>query len=220
MRHRLAYTQELATNLFVSLPVATKRTFVHLAQQALQYPTFVETGAFAGDMADLAGRLFPRVHTIELDPVLAERAAARFASVPHVTVHHGDSGQVLRDLLPTLVGSCLFWLDAHYSGGITARGETDTPILAELDAIAESGLRPVAILIDDARVFGTDDAYPTIEEVIARLRAIDPRFFIGVTADILWATPVRILRFEWQVAPNGAVVPPTTAPRLRSPALR
>jgi len=70
------------------------------------------------------------------------------------------------------------------------------------------------------RVFGTDDAYPTIEEVIARLRAIDSDFFIGVTADILWATPVRILRFEWQVAPNGVVVPPTTAPRLRAPALR
>jgi len=171
-------------------------------------------------MADFASRLFPRVHTIELDPVLAERAAARFASVPHVSVHPGDSGHVLRDLLPAIEGPCLFWLDGHYSGGITARGETDTPIRAELDAIAASGLRPVAILIDDVRVFGTDDAYPTIEEVIARVRAIDRDVSIGVTADVLWATPVRILRFEWQVAPGGGVVLPTTAPRLRAPALR
>lgn len=210
-RQRLLYTEQIASSLFLALPPPTKKTFIRQAQCMLRYPTFVETGTFLGETSSFAASLFSSVHTIELSPGLAQRAADRFARVPNVMVHQGDSGKVLRDLLPTIDAPCLFWLDGHFSGGITARGETDTPILTELEAIAEHAAYPDAILIDDVRVFGTDDAYPTLEEVIARLRQINPAFRIGVTADILWATPVRILRFEWQVSPTGAVDPPTRA---------
>jgi hypothetical protein len=210
-RQRLLYTEQLATSLFLTLPARTKKTLISQAQCVLRYPTFVETGTFMGETSLYAAGLFTTVHTIELSPSLAKRAADRFASVPNVTVHQGDSGEVLRDLLPRIDTPCLFWLDGHYSGGITARGEIDTPILAELEAIAEHAAHPNAILIDDARVFGSDDAYPALEEVIARLRAIDAGFKIGVTSDILWAAPVRILRFEWCVSPAGTVDPPIRA---------
>jgi hypothetical protein len=207
----LGYLEELSTNLFVSLPLSTKRTFVNHAQGALHYPTFVETGTYLGDMSSYASCLFSRVHTIELSVELAKRAADRLAGVPNVTVHQGDSGRVLRDLLPIIDTPCVFWLDGHFSGGITARGETDTPILAELEAIAHHAVRPHAIFIDDARVFGTDDMYPTLEEVFRYLRQIDPAFRIGVSSDIIWASPVRILHFEWHRLPSGMVVAPTTA---------
>jgi hypothetical protein len=210
-RQRLLYTEQLATSLFLALPARTKKTLISQAQGVLRYPTFVETGTFMGETSLYAASRFTTVHTIELSPSLAGRAADRFASVPNVTVHQGDSGEVLRHLLPTIDTPCLFWLDGHYSGGITARGETDTPIVAELEVIAEYAAHPTAILIDDARVFGTDDAYPTLEEVIAHLRRINPDFKIGVTSDILWAAPVRILRFEWRVSPAGTVDPPIRA---------
>jgi hypothetical protein len=217
MQARLLYTDELATNLFVSMPAATKRSFIRHAQSMLEYPTFIETGTFMGDMSAYACSLFSQVHTVELSPTLAQQATERLAGNTNAAVHTGDSGQVLRRLLPTIDVPCFFWLDGHYSGGVTARGETDTPIARELMAIADCCTRPAAIFIDDARVFGTDDAYPTLEETITLLRGIDPAFYIGVTSDIIWATPERILRFEWQVDPSGVVVPPSTAPMAHQP---
>jgi hypothetical protein len=66
---------------------------------------------------------------------------------------------------------CLFWLDAHYSAGITAKGEGNTPIEEELKHIfghecAENNV----ILIDDARVFNGSNDYPLIEAVKTRVR--------------------------------------------------
>jgi hypothetical protein len=179
-------------------------------QRVLGYSTFVETGTFLGDMACYAGQLFSEVHSIELSPELYRDARTRVSMDNHITVHLGDSGDVLREVLPGIDVSCVFWLDGHYSGGITAHGEKQTPIIAELRAIEEHHIRPHAILIDDARVFGADDAYPTIEEVAFLLRKIDPSFKIGVSSDIIWAAPIKLLHFEWKKAPDGTVVRPRT----------
>ena len=197
IRVRLLYTEELGTDLLCSMPHLVKRLMISVVQQQLHYSTFVETGTLQGEMAAHASMLFRRVHTIELDPDLATSAADTLSKLPNVTVHHGDSGHLLRSVLATVETSCVFWLDGHYSGPGTAKGNTDTPILAELQAIADHPVRPHAILIDDARVFGPDDAYPSIEEVIARLRTIDPHSRIGVSKDIIWAAPEKILHFEW-----------------------
>jgi hypothetical protein len=44
----------------------------------------------------------------------------------------------------------MFWLDRHYSGGFTAKGEKDCPIIEELDAISNGSHLKHSILIDDA----------------------------------------------------------------------
>lgn len=218
MKSRIAFMQYLGTDLFASLPPMTKYTFISHAQRVLGYPTFIESGTFLGDMSWHASPLFSQVYTIELDPELAKRAASRFAGVANVAVHQGESGRILPELLRSIDSPCVFWLDGHFCGGITARGHMDTPIMAELKAIADHPVRPHAILIDDARAFGTDGAYPTLEEVIRLLRDIDPSFHIVVSSDIIWAAPVKLLTFEWRTTPSGLVVPPSTAwePRPRS----
>ena len=205
------YVHELETNLFLSLPNATKRAFVTNAARVLGYPTFIETGTFEGDMALAASRVFSRVYTIELDPDLARRATERLSAISNIEVRQGDSTQVLKELLAGIDTSCVFWLDAHYSGGSTARGPADTPLREELAAIKAHPVRPHAILIDDARVLGTDDAYPSLDEVINLLREIDPSFRIGVSSDILWAAERKLLDFQWREAPDGRVSQPTTA---------
>lgn len=214
MKHRLLYAMCLESDLFVPLPVPTKRRFIHQAQSVLGYPTFVETGTYEGAMARYASGLFQMVHSIELDPALAQKAARELTVLPNVRVHQGDSGRVLPDLLAGTQTPCLFWLDGHYSGGKTAQAETDTPIVAELQAIAAHPVRPHAILIDDARSFGTDNAYPTIERVAGLLRQIDPSFRIGVSSDIIWAARTKLLHFEWRALPAGEVVRRGTAPVL------
>ena len=79
----------------------------------------------------VSGGLF---HRIERGPrAPSERAVP---GGPHVTIFQGDSATVLPKLLATIQEPCLFWLDGHYSGGITALGKSITPILDELQTIS------------------------------------------------------------------------------------
>jgi hypothetical protein len=146
---------------------------------------FVETGTFYGDMLAALADDFESFYSIELHPDLARRAARRFASDPRVSILEGDSGQRLETLLRSLARPCVLWLDGHYSGGLTARGQSDTPILLELDALFRGGTPLDAVLIDDARLFGTDAAYPTLEELERRTRAARPAWVVRVEDDII-----------------------------------
>jgi protein-L-isoaspartate O-methyltransferase len=60
--------------------------------------TFIETGTYQGATTSVAASLFSEVHTIELAPVLHAQAAGKFAGLPHVHTHLGDSGTLLPDL--------------------------------------------------------------------------------------------------------------------------
>jgi hypothetical protein len=126
--------------------------------------TFVETGTCRGAMVSKNAGAFDRMFTIELDPTLARLAASRLAEFPHVQLLQGDSGRLLRQVLSNRHGPCLFWLDAHWSGGDTAKGDSETPLVEELRAIVEHGDAGHVVLIDDARMFGTGD-YPTQREI-------------------------------------------------------
>src|SRR5579862_1202790 len=97
--------------------------------------TLVETGTYKGDMVQGVERHFAEIHSIELGRELFEEARARFAGLGHIHLHHGDSATVLPELLKTVHSPALFWLDGHFSQGITARGGKDTPIVEELGAI-------------------------------------------------------------------------------------
>ena len=132
-------------------------------------PVFIETGTYLGDMVDGVRNVFEEVYSIELSPRLHLEARARFKGAPHVTLLQGDSGAVLKDLLPRLSRPCLFWLDGHYSGGITALGNKETPIVNELDHILRHKLLlNHVILIDDARCFTGEGDYPGLEWLRAR----------------------------------------------------
>ena len=109
--------------------------------------TFVETGTYSGEMVKYMNDnyKFSRIYSIELSLRLYARAFKLFQDQQHITILQGDSGEQLRHL--DLRKPALFWLDAHYSCGCTARGKKITPILEELDAI----LSPIdhVIVIDD-----------------------------------------------------------------------
>lgn len=90
---------------------------------------FIETGTYQGEMAAAQQQSFSRIVSIELDVELFRKAKAQFAAASHITILQGDSSQVLRQVVQEVEGPCLFWLGAHYSGGITARGTSETPII-------------------------------------------------------------------------------------------
>lgn len=127
--------------------------------------TLVETGTYTGGTIERTKAHFDEVFSIELDRRLAAAAARRFRGDRHVHVLQGDSGAVLPEILRRIDRPALFWLDAHYSSGITAWGADDTPVVRELTAIMSHPVAGHAILVDDARLFGTDPAYPSLADV-------------------------------------------------------
>ena len=124
----------------------------------------VETGTYLGDMVFAMQDQFAKIYSIELSPHFYAKAVARFSGNKKVTILQGDSGNVLNQLVPELKSAALFWLDGHYSGGQTAKGEKECPIYEELKAVFASPFEHV-VLIDDARLFIGQHDYPTIEEL-------------------------------------------------------
>jgi hypothetical protein len=159
--------------------------------------TFVETGTYLGDTVAAMSRDFSRIYSIELNARLAARARRRFRNESHIEILSGDSATVLPTILRRISEPSLFWLDAHYSGGITARGHADTPILEELAQILSHPVQNHVILIDDARCFvgksidpsmGQVD-YPTFEELSAFVKERRPQWLVENLEDVIRVQP-------------------------------
>ena len=150
---------------------------------------FVETGTFYGDMIAAVRGDFERLFSIELSPRLARRATRRFAGDPRVAILEGDSGDRLGPLLRGLGAPAVIWLDGHYSGVLTARGESDTPLARELAAALECGTTQDVVLVDDARLIGCDPAYPSLGEIESLVGARRPGWTVQVLDDVLRVQP-------------------------------
>jgi hypothetical protein len=132
--------------------------------------TWVETGTFQGDTTDFLSHDAKAVYTIEPDNILFHRAFDRFTGVHNVHVIHGLSEDILPNLLSKISGDVCFWLDGHYSGGITHRGPTDTPVTQELELISKyrRQFERLRIFIDDMRCFSykKEEGYPDVVNVV------------------------------------------------------
>jgi hypothetical protein len=171
-------------------PPQVKRNELRRYARDHRLRTVVETGTYLGEMTAAIAKHVDRVITIELSPELAARARARFTNVANVTVLEGDSGKLLPSVLEELSEAALFWLDGHYSEGVTARGDEETPIRAELNAILRHEVRSHTLLIDDAREF-VGGAYPSLAEVEEMVCALAPDYDMEVRDDIIRITPKR-----------------------------
>lgn len=145
-------------------PHAVKKITIREYQKQSNYNTLVETGTYYGDMIYAQINFFKSIYSIELSDYYYHRAVKRFKKYKNVHLLHGDSGKMLSSVLKNIKEPAIFWLDGHYSGGKTAKGESECPIWQELNHIIAQQLKHI-ILIDDARCFiGTHD-YPTIAEL-------------------------------------------------------
>jgi len=188
VRIRLGYLSWLAKGKPSGDFYFKKRLCLKVASQ-YHCSTFIETGTGWGIMLGAVRRHFSWVHSVEIYRPLYERARKIFAKHGNVFLYHGDSKAVLGKILNCAEGRILFWLDGHYSGTGTGRGDTDCPLLMELSAIANHSRKDHCILIDDARLFGSEKEYPTIEQVTTGLHSINHEYRIEVEGDIIRALP-------------------------------
>ena len=135
--------------------------------------TWVETGTFLGQTTQFLSKYADRVYSIEPESKLFARAQKIFCNQKNVEILNGTSEDVFPELLPRIVGDVNFWLDGHYSAGITFKGMQDTPILDELACISRHIERfgKVCVLVDDIRCFNSRmpqySAYPSLDTLAA-----------------------------------------------------
>lgn len=153
--------------------------------------TLIETGTYYGDMVEAMCAYFDRIYSIELSDYLYEKASEKFKGVTHIELIHGDSGNELKKLMDKINQPSLFWLDGHYSSGVTAKGEKHTPIFAELDHILNAPDIGHVIIIDDARLFGADSGYPSMKELEDFIKSKRSNLEFIVQDDSIRITPMQ-----------------------------
>lgn len=155
----------------------------------------METGTYLGDTTSMLAKISNQVYSIEPEKNLYANAIKRFAKIGNVKIINGTSEVVFPGLLPKISGDVNFWLDGHFSGGITFQGKLDTPILEELRQISENlpHYSNVAVMVDDVRCFN-----PTVPEY-ANYPSIDSL--------VDWA---HLNGFEWHIEHDIFVAIKTT----------
>lgn len=150
----------------------------HFIKQAClirnSYPkaTWVETGTYLGETTKVLSKNSLKVYSIEPEPTLFANAKEYFKTFGNVEILNGTSEEVFPRLLPEINGDVNFWLDGHYSAGITYKGSHDTPILDELKHIADNmnHLNNVCVLVDDIRCFDPQQSeystYPPVDVLV------------------------------------------------------
>lgn len=118
------------------------------------YKCFVETGTYVGETVKNIHSIFTEVHTVELNAFFLYQAKQLNAG-NNVKIYFGDSVGFLEKLCPTLTENTIFYLDAHYSGGLTAKWIEDCPLLSELQQIKNNFNKKAVIIIDDVNLFGS-----------------------------------------------------------------
>jgi hypothetical protein len=150
--------------------------------------TLIETGTYLGDTVFSQKENFKRIISIELAKKLYRSAARRFKKYPHIEIFFGNSGDLLFKIMPGIKTRALLWLDGHYSGGITAKGKTESPVFKELDAVFANNKLLHVILIDDARLFIGQRDYPPIKELEEFVKSKNPEYNIKIDTDIIILT--------------------------------
>lgn len=109
---------------------------------------FFETGTLYGDGVDFALKHpFESTISIEIDEELYKKCQERFNGNNRVKLILGDTSKVIGDVLKSVKGNTLFWLDAHFPGAdagkITYRDvlkidiDTRIPLEIELKEISK-----------------------------------------------------------------------------------
>jgi len=180
------YTSWRTRGLPIPAPHPVKRALLLREALRIKAEIFVETGTFTGDTVWFMRDRFQKVYSIEIQPQLAEIAISLFRNNPRVEIVKGDSASALADLVKRIEGTTLFWLDGHYSAGVTGRGTKDCPIFEELQAIAHHPPACFSIVIDDRRCFGTDPAYPLYSELVSQIAMLFPQLNVTEELDMIW----------------------------------
>jgi len=124
-----------------------------------QFKIFIETGTAYGQTLQEVQPYFEKIFTVEISEKLWEwlqPQIQQFENVDHVL---GDSLIEIPKFLDSLTeeDKVFFWLDAHWSQGLSGKNHLDVPLIEECVIIDEQYKADVGlVVIDDVRMFETN----------------------------------------------------------------
>ena len=101
---------------------------------------FVETGSYHGGSAEIVSRYIRDVHTIENDPDLFKICQENLKNYSNVTLHFGNSSEILNKVLSEEDSNIFLFLDAHWG--------LYWPLLDEFKVIKQKNIKPVIAIHD------------------------------------------------------------------------
>jgi hypothetical protein len=117
-------------------------------------PLYIETGLHTGRRIRVCAPHFERVHGIELDEHWYAVCARAMADSEHVTIHHGDTRELLPEILSRYPETpCFIHLDAHFCQTDPPIRKSEFPLWDELAAIRDRPVRDI-VSVDDVHTFG------------------------------------------------------------------
>jgi hypothetical protein len=125
--------------------------------------------------------------SVEIEPSLYEAARRRFAGNDNVELHLGDSALLVPQLVSSLGEPALLWLDGHFTGGVnTVKGDAIEPAPGILTSLGDLDLpRGTTVVVDDLRLFGRGDGFPTLDALLLSARRAFPEAEIAIGIDSL-----------------------------------
>jgi len=160
------------------------------AENSIQ--VFFETGTYLGNTVFGVKDFFEEVYSVELSEQLSRLARQRFVRDGHVRIINEDSSIALESFIKDLQRPAIFWLDAHYSAGITAKGKLQTPVRDELRAIFSNPLKSHYVLIDDVKDFNGQNDYPTVAEILEMVQLYGAKAYqTKVLGDVFLIYPLQ-----------------------------
>ena len=114
---------------------------------------YIETGTYLGDGIRSILNNYENIHSIELSEKWYEYNIEQFKNNKNVKIYLGDSKKIVPELLNNINEPITIYLDAHYSGGTTAFGDEEVPLLFELEILKNRKYDDI-IIIDDCRLLG------------------------------------------------------------------
>jgi len=114
---------------------------------------YIETGTYLGDGIKCVLNNYETISSIELSEKWYQYNIEQFKNNNNVKMYLGDSKKILPELLNNIDEPITIYLDAHFSGGTTAFGEEEVPLLFELEILKNRNYDDI-IIIDDCRLLG------------------------------------------------------------------
>jgi hypothetical protein len=143
----------LSSRMPLPAPQAIKIEFI--TRYSNPDTTWIETGTYLGTTTEALAKISKWVISIEPSEELYNKSLRRLSAFNNVQLLNGSSEDLFNSVCTQVSGSVSFWLDGHFSGGETFKGEQDCPIEYELAAISQHLpiYERVCVYIDDFRLF-------------------------------------------------------------------
>lgn len=164
------YNEWIISKDIMQMPsIVKEKDIIELAVEN-NIKVFIETGTFRGSKLYYLKDIFRDLYSIELNDKFYNYCVNKFKRYKNIHLFHGNSKDVLKELLKNIYEKSIFFLDAHYCGYETS-GRKSNPILQELEIIQSHKINNHIIIIDDAdcyqglNEYTKKEYFPTIKEL-------------------------------------------------------